>query len=282
MKNTDFITKDDRELFYFHEEEIPYISYKCLDDLGFVKNAFTLRNTLSGDPVTMFTDRVSVGTLDSAVKCNSELSKELGTDISHRVCPEQKHTSNVHIVTGSDIGHPIDNTPIHDTDALITDIPGIMLCVSVADCIPICFADPVKKAIGVAHSGRKGTMNRIAANVVQKMRDAFGSDPKDIIATIGPGICMDCYEVGPEIRTEFEDSWGVQASKPLFRKHGEKYLLDLWLANKIILLDSGLRDKNIVVTNICNRCNSDKFYSFRADKKILNEISASLLLNEKC
>lgn len=276
LKNTDFITKDNNELFNFHDEEIPYISYKCLDDLSFVKNSFTLRMTSSNKPVYMFPENAP--SLDDAKECCNTLASELGTDIAHRVAPFQKHTANVHVVTEADLGHPIDNRHIKNTDGLITNIKGAHICISVADCIPLCFVDPTKKAIGIAHSGRKGTQLKIGKIVVEKMTETFGSDPKDIIATIGPGICQSCYEVGPEILCEFENDWGREASAPLFKKHGSKYLLDLWLANRMVLKDAGLRDENIITTNICNRCNNDKFYTFRGDGRIINQICASLLL----
>lgn len=276
LKNTDFIKKDNNELFNFHDEEIPYISYKCFDELSFVKNAFTLRMTSSNKLVYMFPENAP--SLDATKECCNILASELGTDTDHRVTPFQKHTANVHVVTKADLGHPIDNRHIKNTDGLVTNIRGAHICISVADCIPLCFVDPSKKAIGIAHSGRKGTQFKIGKNVVEKMTETFGSDPKDIIATIGPGICQSCYEVGSEILTEFEDDWGIDASAPLFKEHGSKYLLDLWLANRMVLREAGLREENIITTNICNRCNSDKFYTFRGDGRIINQICASLLL----
>lgn len=276
QKNITFIKKDNNELFNFHDEEIPYISYKRLDELSFVKNAFTLRNTASGKPVFMFPENAP--STDASVKCCKMLASELGTDISHRAAPLQKHTANVHVVTKADLGHPIDKKHITNTDGLVTNIKGAHLCISVADCIPLLFADPTKKAIGIAHSGRKGTQFKIGKKVVEKMTEVYGSDPADIIATIGPGICQSCYEVGPEILEEFENDWGHTACATLFKKHGSKYLLDLWLANQMVLKEAGLNDANIIITNICNRCNKDKFYSFRGDGRIINQICASLLL----
>ncbi len=276
IKNMDFIKKDNNELFNFHDEEIPYISYKCFDDIPFVKNAFTLRMTSSNKPVYMFPENAP--SLNNAIDCCNTLASELGTDIAHRVAPFQKHTANVHVVTKSDLGHPIDNKHIQNTDGLVTNIKGAHICISVADCIPLCFVDPKKKAIGIAHSGRKGTQFKIGKNVVKKMTESFGCDPKDIIATIGPGICQSCYEVGLEILDEFENDWGCELSALLFKSHGSKYLLDLWLANRVILKEAGLKDENIITTNICNRCNNDKFYTFRGDGRIINQICASLLL----
>ena len=276
LKDSDFIKKDQRELFNISNEVVPYISYKCFDELSFIKNAFTLRKGADGSPIYMFPAHAP--SVDCARSFSAQLAKELGTDLFHRVFAQQKHTANVHLVNKSDIGHSFEESPIRNTDALITNIPGTHLCISVADCIPLCFVDPVKKAIGVAHSGRRGTQLKIGRNVVDKMHSSFGSDPKDILATIGPGICQDCYEVGPEILEEFKVDFGADACKLLFLKKNEHYYLDLLLANKMLLLDAGLQEKNIVVSNICNRCNSDKFYSFRADGRIINQIHASLLL----
>ncbi len=276
MNRNDYTWKDDRELFAFHAEGIPYLSYRCLDELGFVRNAFTQRFSADGAPVKLFwhagEDPASVAAW------NEQLAKQLGTTRARRVSAQQKHTANVHIVREADLGSSLTESHLKNTDAMVSNVPDSLLCVSVADCIPLLFADPVKKAIGVAHSGRKGTMNRIGAAVVKTMQEAYGSEPENIVATVGPGICRDCYEVGPEIFEEFEKSWTAGNNERIFSKKGEKYLLDLWTANRIVLEEAGLLPEHIVVTNLCNRCNSERFYSFRADGRIINQISASLRL----
>lgn len=276
MNRNDYQWKDDRELFCFHPAAIPYLSYRCLDDLGFVRNAFTQRYSESGEAVKLFWHEGEDPEI--VAEFNAQLAKQLGTDPRRRVAAQQKHTANVHVVREADLGSSLVQSHLENTDALVSNIPDSLLCVSVADCIPLMFADPVKKAIGIAHSGRKGTMSRIGAAVVRTMQKEYGSAPQDIIATVGPGICRDCYEVGPEILEEFLQEWGPEKTGRIFSEKGEKYDLDLWEANRIVLEEAGLLPGHIVVTNLCNRCNSDKFYSFRADGRIINQISASLLL----
>lgn len=276
MKKIRFIKKDERALFNFHDESIPFISYKCMDDLGFVKNAITLRNDSSGTPVHLY--RRPGEDLSEITRRNEQLMSQLGTDLSHRVSAFQKHTANVHVVKEDDLGSNLDRSHITFTDGLITDIQNACLIITVADCIPLCFADPVNKVIGLAHSGRVGTLKRIGAETVRKMHETFGSDPADIIATIGPGICQDCYEVGPEIYEEFKEQWGTAAADKLLKQRVEKYLLDLWTANQMVLLEAGLKSENITTTNICNRCNLEYFYSFRGDGRIINQICVCMKL----
>lgn len=277
MKNFTLIQKNNRELFNYHREKLPYLSYKCFDELGFVQNAITLRSDINGDPVKLFYHPGE--DISEITTQNAQLMTQLGTDLSHRVSAVQKHTANVHTVRTEDLGSSIESSHITFVDALITDIPGSCLAISVADCIPLCFADPKQRAVGAAHSGRVGTLKRIGANTVSQMVSEYGSSPSDIIASIGPGICQDCYEVGDEIWDEFVKEFGIKLADKLLYRQGLKYHLNLLETNRIILLDSGLKDENIIVSNICNRCNLDKFYSFRGDGKIINQICVCMKLN---
>ena len=266
------------DLFLFHDKEIPYLSFRCLDQTGIVKSAFTLRQKKSGQSVCLFWhEEVDENRVRQD---NAILAEELGGRLSGRVSAAQKHTANVHVVTEKDLGSCLPVSPIEETDALVTDLPGTWLCVSVADCIPLLFVDPVKKVIAAAHSGRKGTQKGIGRETVRVMKEAFGCSPEDIIATIGPGICAGCYEVGPEIYDEFAAEWPKEKRDAVFCRTGEKDHLDLWEANRIVLREAGLKEENITVTNLCNRCNSEWFYSYRADGKILNQIAACLFLRE--
>ena len=267
---------DERELFAFHEDEIPYLSFRCLDETGFVRNAFTLRRSAAGVPVKLFWHPGEAE--DEVRRFSAQLARQLGTDPDKRVSVQQKHTANVHVAGPADFGRCLPVSPVENTDALVTDQPGVMLCISVADCIPLMLADPVKKVIGLAHSGRKGTMQKIGRNTVRCMQERFGSDPKDILAAVGPGICASCYEVGDEIREEMEREWGKEKTEVLMKRRNGRDHLDLWKANKMVLLEAGLAEKNITVTNLCNRCNHAFFYSFRADGKIINQIAACLML----
>lgn len=270
------VRKDEQDLFELHSETIPYLSSRRLDALGIVKNAFTLRNTADGRPVKLFW---RPGEEPAEVAAFSEqLMRQLGTTGAYRVSAQQKHTANVHVVTEEDLGKCFPLSHIENTDAMVTNLPKVCLVISVADCIPLLLVDPENRAIGIAHSGRKGTLQKIGVNTVRTMRETYGSDPSKMIAVIGPGICQSCYEVGPEVWAETVEAWGEEKSRAVFEKKDGRYYLDLWASNRMVLTEAGLLPENIVVTNLCNRCNSGVFYSFRADGRIINQIAACLML----
>ena len=150
-------------------------------------------------------------------------------------------------------------------DGLITDVPGLVLATFYADCVPLYFADPIRKAVGLSHSGWRGTVAKIGAKFVAYIQREYGSKPENIIAAIGPSICRSCYEVGEEVAEEFKQVF-LPEEIPLIMddKGNGKYQLDLWKANELILTQAGIRKENLDITDICTCCNSDKLFSHRA------------------
>jgi YfiH family protein len=125
------------------------------------------------------------------------------------VCAQQTHTANVRIVTEADAGKGVTRDRDYtDVDGIITDIPGLVLFTSHADCTPLYFYDPVRRVIALAHSGWKGTVARIGAVTIRRMQEVFGCRPQDIHAAIGPSICVDCYEVSEDVAEAFRECFG--------------------------------------------------------------------------
>ncbi len=174
-------------------------------------------------------------------------------------------------------------------DGLITDAPSLQIAVQAADCIPVIVVDRKRRAVGVFHAGWRGTVKRIVEKGVGEMRKHFGSDPRNMLAAIGPGIQSCCYEVGEEVRTQFESQFAYAAS--LFREvkesdpvrekypllfltarapgHSElpvKLFLDLVEANRRQLMDAGLAKKNIDASAPCTACHTELLFSHRGDK----------------
>ena len=150
---------------------------------------------------------------------------------------------------------------LHGVDALITNLPNQFIGVSTADCVPVLLFDPVKKAVGAAHAGWRGTCSGIAAKTVNAMQEEFNTDPGDLIAVIGASISPDAYEVGDELITHFENK-SFDIDKVFFRK-AEKLHLDLWEANKIVLLEAGLLSENIEISGYCTFTEHERFFSAR-------------------
>ena len=276
--------KDQKNIFREKEGETPFLSFRLLEDTKTVKHGFSTR--LGGVSEGYYASLNLSFTRGDEERCVREnfrrIAGAIGVSCEDMVLSRQTHTTNVRKVTeadrGSGILYPASYT---DVDGLITDIPGICLVTSFADCVPLYFVDPVRKAIGLTHSGWRGTVGKIGKITVEKMQKEFGSDPKDIVAAVGPSICQDCYEVSEDvierIRQNFEPSlW----EKFFYRKPNGHYQLDLWKMNEEIFLEAGLLPEHIAVTNACTHCNPKVFYSHRAMGEQRGNLCAFLALKE--
>ena len=166
-----------------------------------------------------------------------------------------------------------------DVDGLITNVPGLVLATFYADCVPLYFVDPVHRAIGLSHSGWRGTVNRMGEVTLQRMKEAFGTRPSDVWTAIGPSICQDCYEVSEDVAQEFISAFEGRAdNRLLYRKENGKYQLNLWRANELVLLESGVPKDRIAVTDICTCCNPQVLFSHRASKGKRGNLGAFLQL----
>lgn len=158
------------------------------------------------------------------------------------VTPRQTHTANVGIVTSPDQSFP-------ETDALITQLPGIAVGVRTADCVPVILHSPDIHAVAAIHAGWKGTVGRIVMNTIREMI-GLGADPKKMYAAIGPCICGECYEVSEELAQTFENA-GLKDAVIRDSAKNTKPHIDLVEANRLILIESGVRAENIHSCGIC-------------------------------
>jgi YfiH family protein len=239
----------------------------------------------SGNVWTYYTHSQSLGiTIVSNVSVTSSSvtipSKIEGCDVTDIVSSHQTHTTNIRIVTSADKGKGVtEERDYTDIDGLITDERGLALACFYADCVPLFFVDPVRKAIGLSHSGWRGTVGRIGRETIQKMQEEYGSNPADIIAAIGPSICQDCYEVSEDVIEQFKAAFDEKYWSVLFyQKENGKYQLNLWKANEIVMLEVGILREHIAVTNVCTNCNSEELFSHRASKGQRGALAAFLAL----
>ncbi len=161
-------------------------------------------------------------------------------------------------------------------DGLITDEPGLVLSAFFADCVPLYFLDPVRRAIGLSHSGWRGTVKRMGAVTVDAMKREYGSRPEELLCAIGPSICRDCYEVGADVAEEFEREFAGRKNEILTAKGNGKYQLDLWRANEIVLMEAGVKKERISTTQACTCCHCDLLFSHRASKGRRGNLAALL------
>ena len=264
---------------------VTYLSFPILEDTGLVSHAFSTRlgGVSKGDFATMNFSFTRGDDRDDVLENYRRMAAALGVDRERMVLTWQTHTTNVRRVTDEDEGKGIvRDRDYRDVDGLITDIPGITLVTFFADCVPLYFLDPVHKAIGLSHSGWRGTVKRMGQVTVDAMKEAFGTRPEDIIACIGPSICGDCYEVGEEVADEFADAFHEKYHDViLLKKQNGKYQLDLWKANEIVLKEAGIKGDNLAVTNICTYCNPQLLFSHRRTAERRGNLCAFLSLKEK-
>ena len=260
--------KNKEHIFDEMEGAVPYLSFPMFRDTGLVTDGFSTR--LGGVSEGCFSSlnlSFDRGDDRAAVAENfRRMGEALSVHCEDMVLSQQTHTTNIRIVTDEDRGKGITRERDYtDIDGLITNVPGICLVTTYADCVPLYFLDPVKKVIALSHSGWRGTVGKIGKKTVELMHDNFGSDPADILAAVGPSVCQDCYEVSADVIDRFKEVFDRSVWDELFYgKPDGKYQLDLWKANEKIFLEAGIRKEHIAVTNVCTHCNSGILYSHRA------------------
>ena len=276
--------KDDRHIFDEAGGSVPYLEYPMLRETGIIRHGFSTRlGGVSEGCWASMNLSFERGDRPEAVMENfRRIGAELGVRCEDMVLSQQTHTANVRVVTGADRGKGITRERDYtDVDGLITNEPGICLVTSFADCVPLYFVDPVKKAIGLSHSGWRGTVGKIGKRTVEMMGESFGSDPADILAAVGPSVCMDCYEVSGDVIEKFRQVFDEKLWPELFyEKENGKCQLDLWKANELIFLESGILPEHMAVTNLCTHCNSEILYAHRAAGDKRGNLCAFLALKE--
>lgn len=186
------------------------------------------------------------------------MARAVGWDPALIVSARQVHGTHVVSATGEMANGP----ELPGTDALVTDQPGLLLMLKFADCVPVVMWDPVRRVIALVHAGWRGTVAGVPVAALEFMSSRYGSQPRDVLAGIGPSIGPCCYQVGPEVATQAEHVFtgaGVVASAQDGTPH-----FDLWAANTETLMRAGVAEENISVARICTRCRNDLFFSHRA------------------
>lgn len=269
-----------KELHYSNNEKIfadgiskdglPYLYFPLLESTGAVRHIFSTR--LGG---------VSSGILeslnlsdehgDSKENLNENIRRAtaaVGSLPEDVVCSHQTHTTNVRTVSWKDRGKGVTiPRDYSDVDGLITNDREVCLMTFYADCVPLFFVDPRHRAIGLSHSGWRGTAGQMGAVTLKRMNEEYGTRPEDTYAAIGPSICVDCYEVGEELIEIFQDAYDRKWWPQLYRTNEKgRYQLDLQASCRITLREAGISENHLAVSNLCTCCNSELLFSHRATK----------------
>lgn len=265
-----------------------YLTFPGLSATGVVSNVFSTRiggvstgkyaqanfsHTRGDDPVHV----------DENYRMISDIMGH-GHKLDDFVCTFQTHTTNVRVVTEEDRGKGVCRDREYvDVDGLVTNVTGIILSTFHADCPPVYLVDPVKKAIGLCHSGWKGTLGEISKEAISIMSREYGTDPADIHAAVGPSVCIDCYEVSSDVAERFIDKFGLDElmkNEAIIDKGNGKYQLGLWNIIRLSLVNAGVKASNIEITDICTCCNPDYLFSHRVQHEERGNLAAFLCLNE--
>lgn len=282
---------------------IEYLTFEALSRTGIVEHLFTTRTGgVSKGIFSSMNLSFTRGDQETDVLENyRRIAKVLGCNVEDMVASHQTHTTNIRRITAADKGKGVvRERGYENVDGLITDEKGIALATFYADCVPLYFVDPEHEAIGLAHSGWRGTVGQMGGCMVKAMQEQFGSKPEKLVAAIGPSICQECYEVSADVAEAFEEllmhveiqsalreieESGCYADKGKVErkmiapgKAAGKYQLDLWLANLAILKSVGIPLEQIAVTDLCTCHNPGYLFSHRASEGKRGNLGAFLML----
>lgn len=246
---------------------VPVIRYESLDGIEWLKNGFSTRiGGVSEGVYESMNLSFTVGDEEDRVVENfRRFGRAISVSAEDMVYAHQTHTVNVMRVDSSHKGMGIlRDRNFQDTDGLVTNEPGVCLVTSYADCVPLYFVDTKNRAIGLSHSGWRGTVGNICKNTLLLMEREFGTRAENVTACIGPSICRSCYEVSEDVAERFAESYDGAQQDILTAKENGRYLLDLHRANYYNMINCGILKENISLPDLCTRCNAQWLHSHRA------------------
>lgn len=263
--------------------EVSFFTFPTFDNMDFIRHGFSTREGgVSKGELSTMNLSYSRGDVPEQVDENyKRICMALEMDTKNLVLSDQVHDTIVLQVGKAECqGDNLQEKKLEGIDGLITDEKEVILCTSYADCVPLFFVDEEHRAIGSSHSGWRGTAGKIGAKTVEAMEKAYGTKPEELTVVIGPSICQNCYEVSEDV---YEAMQGLVSPEQIAKlqqmplevvermvdsvflaKPEKKYQLDLWMANKLILMEAGVPENQISVSCVCTCCNSKLLFSHRA------------------
>ena len=238
---------------------LKWYAYESFPDDRVIQGAFTRMGGVSAKPFASLNVGSSVGDDADYVAANHEaIYRALEMEAGSVVSAQQMHGDNVVVVSPENRGKTLPGT-----DALISAVPGIVLLLRFADCVPISLYAPREGVLGLAHAGWRGTVSNIVGKTVRAMVSTFGCEPEGILAGLGPSIGPCCYQVGEEVMRRARRS--LPSAETFFSNHdaqGRAYL-DLWRANDVLLREAGVI--HVESAELCTCCHQHEFFSHRGE-----------------
>jgi polyphenol oxidase len=249
-----------------------YYTFDLFDQHHLVHGIFTRQGGVSPQPWASLNLGGTVGDArENVVENRRRIFEVMNLPVDSIYDAWQVHGTDV-ICT--DVPRPLDS-PHQKGDGILTNRSSVTLFMRFADCVPIFLYDPQKRVAGLVHAGWRGTVDRAAAAAVEQMVSKYGSRPEDIIAGIGPSICVDHYAVGEEVVEAASASFGARAKEVLWQQNGSVHM-DLWHANQIVLEESGVGQ--VEQAGLCTFIHNADWYSHRAEQGSTGRFGALLAL----
>ncbi len=254
-----------RTLTARQQDGLVYYTFPSFDAVPFVRHGFSTRlGGVSRGAFDSMNLSYTRGDDDACVRENFDrFCRAIGVDSRNAVISAQTHKTAVYHATAADRGrgilYPRGYT---DIDGLLTDEPNVVLITQYADCVPLFFVDTVKRVVGTAHAGWRGTAAGMGAVMVERMVADYGCRRENILAAVGPSIGPCCFEVDEPVRQAFAEAvaFAAECTVPL---PGGKSYIDLWEINRRTIEEAGVKPEHITVTDLCTRCHPDVFWSHR-------------------
>lgn len=264
-----------------YKNGVPYISYNALEKIPWITHGFSTRagGVSEGCLSSMNLGHGRNDAEENVIRNHEIIAEAIGFDAHNIVASRQTHTTNVRVVSKEDCGKGVyKERDYDDVDGMITNEKNIVLATYFADCVPLYIVDTKNKAIGLSHSGWRGTVGKIGQVTLEKMNEQYGTKPEDTVVCIGPSICQNCYEISLDVAEEFMKAFPNHKEEILKDKGNDKFLLDLWECNRIIFEEACVLPENINLPDLCTCCNSEFLFSHRATNGKRGNLAAFLSL----
>lgn len=257
----------------FHEAGgLRYYTFETFDRHGLPHGIFTRRGGVSPQPwASLNLGGLSGDPRENVIENRRRIFDVFGRPVETIFDAWQVHGRDV---LAADRPRPLDS-PHQKADGILTDRPEVSLFMRFADCVPVLLFDPVHQAVGLVHAGWRGTLNRAAAAAVERMTAEYGTRPGDVLAGIGPSICVEHYQVGQEVVEAARAAFGARAGEVLGQSNGAAHL-DLWAGNRIVLEEAGMQ--SVEVAELCTAEHTGDWYSHRAERGQTGRFGAILYL----
>jgi len=260
--------------------DLEFYTIPAFEQTGMVKACFSTRK---GGVSTAPYDSLNLGfkrmnSRESVVENFHRFAAAVGFQVEDMVFSDQVHRDKIAAVGTRDRGKGfLKESDIRLTDGLVTNQKGVALVTFYADCVPLYLLDTKHRAIGLSHSGWRGTVARIGQKTLLKMKEEYGTEPESCLVAIGPSIGPCCFEVDEPVVEAFAGAFPWATKVVSGGGHG-KYHIDLWEANRLQFLDAGVPDGNIYMASLCTACHTDRFFSYRKEAGKTGSMIALMML----